>query len=100
MADGAVVVGSPKYSIDGTPEKIFGAAFFYNMNEEGKWYTPDFDSTNTGNIIENPILGDTKGEQFGDAVAISDEAFVVGAPFFEVLKGKAVAYSYEPAKNP
>eukprot|EP00985_Skeletonema_marinoi_P006809 scaffold2991_cov66-Skeletonema_marinoi.AAC.1 len=103
ITDGAVVVGSPKYSSDGTPEKSFGAAFFYNKNEDGDWYLPDFDSTSAGNT-KNPILGGTKGEQFGDAVAISDTAFVkgfvVGAPFFEGSKGEAVAYSYTSAKNP
>jgi hypothetical protein len=75
-----------------------GAASLYNKNKEGKWYTPDFDSDIKE--VQNPILGGSIGERFGSSVAVSNNAFVVGVPSFEFLKGRAVAYSYEPATNP
>eukprot|EP00577_Skeletonema_sp_RCC1716_P004946 CAMPEP_0113390962 /NCGR_PEP_ID=MMETSP0013_2-20120614/10456_1 /TAXON_ID=2843 ORGANISM="Skeletonema costatum, Strain 1716" /NCGR_SAMPLE_ID=MMETSP0013_2 /ASSEMBLY_ACC=CAM_ASM_000158 /LENGTH=1193 /DNA_ID=CAMNT_0000274173 /DNA_START=148 /DNA_END=3729 /DNA_ORIENTATION=+ /assembly_acc=CAM_ASM_000158 len=90
ITKGAVVVGSRKYGSR-------GAAFFYNKNNEGKWYAPDFDSASKK---QNPILGGSNGERFGNGVAISDTAFVVGAPYFSDFEGKAVAYSYTSAKNP
>jgi len=74
-----------------------GAAFFYNKNKEGKWYAPDFDSASKK---QNPLLGGSNGERFGNGVAISDTAFVVGAPYFSDFEGKAVAYSYTSATNP
>eukprot|EP00984_Skeletonema_dohrnii_P038139 scaffold41022_cov139-Skeletonema_dohrnii-CCMP3373.AAC.1 len=88
--NGAVVVGSSSDS-----ENVPGAAFFFNKNEDGNWYAPDFEGDQS-----NPIVGGSHQEQFGGSVAISDTAFVVGAPFFESSKGKAVAHSYEPATNP
>lgn len=39
-------------------------------------------------------------DRLGAAVAISDDAFVVGAPYRADTKGGAVAYSYELATNP
>ena len=83
------------YSTSGGEVIASGAAFFYNKNRDGKWYLPDFEGDQN-----NPIVGGSKQERFGNGVAISDTAFVVGAPYFSDFEGKAVAYSYTSAKKP
>jgi FG-GAP repeat len=73
LRGGQLLVGAPSMSYQGY-NSFTGAAFLYQQQPDGTW----------GQVAEfNSLLDSFYNDRFGDVVALTDSAVIVGAPFKE-----------------